>query len=1441
MREKDCKATAESLFVGGGEMGALLRSHDWSQTSLGSVETWSDELKTAAQIVLTELDRAQPTKKAVLNFDPPPNATEAALHQSEAKYRTLFEAIDQGFCVCELIWDKTGNPQDYLVLEINSAFERLTGLKHVAGKVGSELLPNLEPFWLETYARVVRTGESARFESHIQGLDGWFDVYVAAIDAPESDQFAVVFQNITERKRTEEILRRTASLDAFRVALADALRSLSDPIKIQAVASRVLGEYLGANRVTYFEVHGADCVVEQDYVNGSEPIAGHYPIASFDPRQLAVFRQGRTATSSDVPAKPYLSPEQRSAFAAIQIGAYIGVPLMKQGEFVAGLAVHTIEPRVWAPDEVALAEEVAERTWAAVERSRAEAALSESRAELERQVQKFDTTLSTITDLVFSFDRDGRFLHANQVLLGLWGLTAEQAIGKTMADLNYPVAVEQQLLNDIRRVFEAGETVINETPYTNPAGIDGYFEYVLNPVFATDGTVESVVGSSRDISDRKAAEAALRQSEERTRNILEIIHEAFFALDENWQFTYINPSAEALLDRAPDELVGRNIWEEYPGLAANELAQIYWSTMRDRIAASMTAFYPDHDRWYEVRTYPAPTGIAVYFRNVTDQIQAEEALRQSEARFRRIFECNMVPIAVWTTTGGITQANDALLDMIGYTRQELETGQINWQALTPPEYRSLDEIALNEIATKGVSAPYEKVYVCKDGRRIPILIGAASFLDDASSGIFFAIDLTDRKQAKAALQESEERYRTLFESIDQGFCLLEVLFDANDKAYDYRYLEINEAFEQQSGLTNAVGKTIRELVPNLEPQWGACYDQVVKLREAVRFEADVPSMNRVFDIYAVPSGAPGQNLVSVLFTDITERKRREAIIATDLENTRLLRDLSARLISEDNIQVLYDEIMATAIALTKADAGTVQILDEATRDLVLLASQGFDRTMNDHFYRVNASSNTSCGVVLTKGTRTFIDFDVPECNDPDGSLQMHVNAGYLSAQSTPLISRSGKAIGMVSTHWCRQHRPSDQELRFLDLLARQAADLIEQRQTEAERQQILQREQAAREEAEQANRIKDEFLAVLSHELRSPLNPILGWTRLLQNGKLDEARRVEALRTIERNAKLQSQLIEDLLDISRIMQGKLSLTVAPVNLPFVISAAIETVRLAAEAKHIQITLDLDPAVSSISGDAARLQQVVWNLLTNAVKFTPNGGQVTVGLRQLDGLAQIRVIDTGKGINPLFLPHVFEYFRQEDGSTTRKFSGLGLGLAIVQQIVEMHGGTVGAESQGEGQGATFIVQLPTIQQTASISFEPTSNQIDIEMPLAGIQILLVDDEPDTREFQSFLLEQSGATVTAVASGLEALQALERFIPDLLVSDVGMPEMDGYMLLQQIRLKPPNQGGTIPAIALTAYAAEIDQQRALQSGFKVHITKPVESEALVKTIASLLERT
>lgn len=404
-------------------------------------------------------------------------------------------------------------------------------------------------------------------------------------------------------------------------------------------------------------------------------------------------------------------------------------------------------------------------------------------------------------------------------------------------------------------------------------------------------------------------------------------------------------------------------------------------------------------------------------------------------------------------------------------------------------------------------------------------------------------------------------------------------------------------------------------------------------------------------------------------------------------------------------------------------------------------------------------------------------------------------------------------------------------------------DITERKQTEQERDELLKREQAARSAAEAANRIKDEFLAVLSHELRTPLNPIVGWVRLLRSRKFDEQKVAQALETIERNALLQTQLIEDLLDVSRILQGKLALKPCLLNLVAPIKAAIETVQLSAETKSIEITDRLDANIGSVNGDSNRLQQVVWNLLSNAVKFTPVGGKIEVRLfRETSSelskvdLAVIQVIDSGKGIKPDFLPYVFDSFRQADSSTTRTFGGLGLGLAIVRYLVEMHGGTVSASSLGEDLGATFTIKLPMSQQT---SLPPTDAIAPTQLPhLTQVRALIVDDEADARQLIAFILEDAGATVQTVSSAAAVLDSLATQVPDILISDIGMPDMDGYELIQAIRRLPPQQGGNLKAIALTAYASETDTQRILQAGFDQHLSKPVNLSELVNAIAQLV---
>jgi PAS domain S-box-containing protein len=416
-----------------------------------------------------------------------------------------------------------------------------------------------------------------------------------------------------------------------------------------------------------------------------------------------------------------------------------------------------------------------------------------------------------------------------------------------------------------------------------------------------------------------------------------------------------------------------------------------------------------------------------------------------------------------------------------------------------------------------------------------------------------------------------------------------------------------------------------------------------------------------------------------------------------------------------------------------------------------------------------------------------------------------------------------------------------------DVTERVAREAALQAQVE-ERSRLLSSENLARREAERANRLKDEFLATISHELRNPLNAILGWAHMMRVGKLNEANMERAVETIYRNAKSQSQLVADLLDVSRIISGKLRLDVRTVDLISIVNAAIDSIRPAADAKGIRLQTLLDPTAGPISGDADRLQQIVWNLLTNAVKFTPKGGRIQVNVQRIDSHVEIVVSDSGVGISKEFLPYVFDRFRQADASTTRIHGGLGLGLSIVRQLVDLHGGSASVYSEGQDKGATFTITLPFVgvisneKEAEPVQSTQSEEVISFDgLPsLQGLKVLVVDDEADTRELIGEVLKECGSDVIITRSVEEALAALEQHKPDILISDLGMPDEDGYSLIEKIRALPSERGGDIPAAALTAYARAEDRMRVLRSGFQFHLPKPVDSAELVTVVASLAGR-
>jgi len=399
---------------------------------------------------------------------------------------------------------------------------------------------------------------------------------------------------------------------------------------------------------------------------------------------------------------------------------------------------------------------------------------------------------------------------------------------------------------------------------------------------------------------------------------------------------------------------------------------------------------------------------------------------------------------------------------------------------------------------------------------------------------------------------------------------------------------------------------------------------------------------------------------------------------------------------------------------------------------------------------------------------------------------------------------------------------------------------------EQERARLLVLEQAARRHAEEANRMKDEFLATLSHELRTPLNAILGWVQVLRTGKLDAAAGARALETIERNSRAQAQLIADLLDVSRIITGKLRLELKPVELARIIDAALDSARPGADAKGIDLVVSLSALESPVLGDNDRLQQVIWNLLSNAIKFTPRGGRVEVRLKESGLNAVIEVRDSGIGIRPDFLPYVFDRFRQAESTLTRSHGGLGLGLSIVRHLLELHGGTVEVESEGEGKGTTFRVSLPlrgTATAGKAMESAPSSQAEGVwNLPdlLAGLHVLVLEDDADSRDLLAMALEQCGAEVSAFGSVPEALAAFDVAVPDVVVSDIGVPFEDGYSFIRKVRSRLPADGGAVPAAALTAYARAEDRKQALEAGFQTHLAKPIDPSELIAAVARLAGR-
>ena len=848
-------------------------------------------------------------------------------------------------------------------------------------------------------------------------------------------------------------------------------------------------------------------------------------------------------------------------------------------------------------------------------------------------------------------------------------------------------------------------------------------------------------------------------------------------------------------------------------------------------------------------------------RSEQELVRTQDALRESQERLTAALTAAGTGTFRWNVQTNVVEWDGNLNRLFGLESNRATQSLDAFISAVHPDDRAAVIAQCERCARDGSDFDMEFRVVWPDGTTHWIADKARAFLADDGRPLYLTgacADITSRKQAAETLRESEERLRAIFNQAAVGIAVASL---------DGRFLDMNRKFTEILGYTTAELESLTftaitdpadltDTAIAVEQLLAGSIPAYTLEKRYLRKNGSIVWSLTTVTLLKDAAGHP-QRFIGVI-EDITQRKQVEEALREETRVLELLNETGTTLASELDLQAVVQAVTDAATQLSGAAFGAFfyNTTDEYGGAFLLYTLSGIPREAFEKFGNPRA---TPLFGPIFRGEAPI------RCDDVTADARYGTTPPYhgmpeghpvvRSFLAVPVRSRSGEVIGGLFFGHPRAGVFTERAERLTVGVAAQAgvaidnARLFEAAQRAAEeRKFLLESERAARSAAERMSEMKDEFLATLSHELRTPLNAILGWSQVLRRGSGNEAEQQRGLETIERNARVQAQLIEDLLDMSRITSGKLRLDIQQLQPGPAIEAAVETVKHAADAKGIRLETFLDPAAGPISGDHGRLQQIIWNLLSNAIKFTPKDGKVQVVLERVNSHIEISVADTGIGIRPEFIPHLFERFRQGDASTTRKFGGLGLGLSIVKRLVELHGGTVWVKSPGEGLGTTVTVLLPltVVQRNAGSGErrhpqtpEPGARTLTVA-ELAGLTVLVVDDEPDARDLVKRVLEDCGAEVITAGTASEALLAVESGKPDVLVSDIGMPDADGFELLRRVRALGPERGGRIPAIALTAFARSEDRTRALRSGFLVHVSKPVDPSELIATVASVAGR-
>jgi PAS domain S-box-containing protein len=888
-------------------------------------------------------------------------------------------------------------------------------------------------------------------------------------------------------------------------------------------------------------------------------------------------------------------------------------------------------------------------------------------------------------------------------------------------------------------------------------------------------------------------------------SLIEASVDGILAFDRECRYVAWNRAMESISGVSREDVLGKCAFDIFPFLKETGESKYLIDALAgtSSIAENRPYAIPETGRAGFFEGYYSPLrneggevvgGIAI-IRDITQRKRAEEMANEAHRRLTLHVENTPLAVIEWDKDFKVARWSPSAEKLFGWKAEEVLGKRVgDWQFVFSDDLEAVYEVSRKQregVERHGVSR--NRNYT-KQGAILHCEWYNSVLYDESGrlvSVLSLVLDVTARKRIEEVMQASEEQYRLLFESNPLAMWVYDV--------DTLKFLAVNDAAVAQYGYSREqfLDMTIEQIRPP---------EDVQKLRDYLAL------------------GSPGFDRAG----EWSHQKKNGAIIIVEITAHEL--DFSGR---------RAELVMAVDITERKLAAQSLIESEDRYRDLV------------DNSHELMCTHDLEGRVIsVNPWAARILGYKQEQL------IGLHIRDGLLPEYRDRFddylreISEKGFARGIMRVQTATGETRFWEYYNTLRTLGVQTPIVRGMAHDVTERRQALRREKEARLEAETANRLKDEFLSTLSHELRTPLTAIIGWSKLLIDGDVDPDKRSTALETISRNARFQGQLIDDLLEVSRIITGKLRLEFNPCELRPVIEAVVESIRPTADARALRLEMLLEPDVPPVYGDVDRLRQVIWNLLSNAVKFTPRNGSVQVKLLSTKSHALIAVSDSGEGIKPDFLPHVFERFSQADGSTTRGHGGLGLGLAIVRHLVELHGGAVRVESPGEGLGATFIVDLPLMEASGDQLQRPGLKRDDLAVSdarriahspsLEGLRLLVVDDERDFRELVSVMLGRYGAVVKAAASAGEALVAVENWKPDVLVADIGMRDEDGYGLIRKVRALSSERGGSTPALALTAYTRTEDRLRALSAGYQIHLAKPITGPELATAVANLAGR-